>query len=44
MSGVDEPTRFWSLDEANGALRDAFGAASLPEDVPPSAVAQARHR
>lgn len=26
------------LLEANGALRDAFGAASLPEDLPPSAA------
>ncbi|MFL5576478.1 MAG: hypothetical protein ACJ79S_10970 [Gemmatimonadaceae bacterium] len=29
------------LLEANGALREAFGAASLPEDVPPSAAAGA---
>jgi hypothetical protein len=32
------------MDEANGALRDAFGAASLPEDIAPSAVAQGRQR
>jgi hypothetical protein len=27
------------LAEANGALRDTFGKASLPENVPPSALA-----
>jgi hypothetical protein len=27
------------LTEGNGSLREAFGAASLPEDLPPSAVA-----
>jgi hypothetical protein len=29
------------LLECNGALREAFGAASLPEDVPPSALPRA---
>ena len=28
------------LSEANNALRDAFGTASLPENVPPSALAR----
>jgi hypothetical protein len=32
------------MEEANGALRDAFGTASLPDDVPPSAVAPQRPR
>jgi len=32
------------MDEANAALRDAFGVASLPEDLPPSAVVQGRAR
>jgi hypothetical protein len=32
------------IAEANEALRNAFGAASLPEDLPPSAVASAGPR